>query len=591
MQDWRLLREYVEQGSETAFAQLVKTHLNLVYATCLREVREPALAEDATQVVFLILARKANSIREGTPLAGWLFNTARFTAKNALKRETRRRIHEQRATEEAMSALPGEDATWSHIEPILHAGLAGLSAGDREAVLLRYYQAKSLKDTGEALGISEDAARMRVTRATEKLRRHFGKQGFAVTSVALAALLSARAAQAAPAQCLSRVLSTAPGGTPALANASLTAHLQGALRAMLLVKLKAATMFAVGTVLVLGGGGLLWQHSSGHSEVRPAAAHSAKAVAGHGEVPQIGPTPRPRVASLPARAANREARRPVMTSSSSNRRSSGGPDETLSPLASTGPRHRELAFMWSDTSVGYHSGGGHSERAVRLRPVRTYKVPAALHFMPKAPVQSLTPGSKSPMLNQLRTGAFSVASPPNGVSATAPASAKVAASSLPGGTGAVSQPGAIGGGAPTGDAVAEPVIRPRKAGKLKGDKVQHTKPLRGRVVKIEESDSAITIKAAGRVGPPINVADDAVISVDSQSSQLDSLRPGMKVIIQTGDGLKAQSIAASTVETAADKVARKLHRAERKLARSQPGDKQGGFPQSNPSKEMPGGPH
>ena len=96
MHDWQLLREYLDNNSQEAFAGLVERHINLVYSTCLREVHDATLAEDVTQVVFLLLVKKAPALREGTVLSGWLFQTARFVSKDALKQEARRQQREQR---------------------------------------------------------------------------------------------------------------------------------------------------------------------------------------------------------------------------------------------------------------------------------------------------------------------------------------------------------------------------------------------------------------------------------------------------------------------------------------------------------------
>src|SRR5258706_5947057 len=90
MDDVQLLREYATRNSEAAFEHLVVRHINLVYSTALRQVRDPQLAQEVTQAAFILLARKARSIHEGTILSGWVFKTARFTALRALRGELRR---------------------------------------------------------------------------------------------------------------------------------------------------------------------------------------------------------------------------------------------------------------------------------------------------------------------------------------------------------------------------------------------------------------------------------------------------------------------------------------------------------------------
>src|SRR5688572_4956748 len=97
MCDRELLHEYVERRSEQAFAELVARHINLVYATALRRVRDSHLAEDVAQSVFILLARKAGSIREGEALAGWLYRATCFIAASAVRAERRRRDREAEA--------------------------------------------------------------------------------------------------------------------------------------------------------------------------------------------------------------------------------------------------------------------------------------------------------------------------------------------------------------------------------------------------------------------------------------------------------------------------------------------------------------
>src|SRR6476646_5268777 len=97
MDDWQCLSEYVHEGSQSAFREVVARHVDLVYATCRRVVRDAHLAEDATQAVFVILAKKARTIRRHTSLVGWLHNTARYVSCNALRVAANRRRHEMEA--------------------------------------------------------------------------------------------------------------------------------------------------------------------------------------------------------------------------------------------------------------------------------------------------------------------------------------------------------------------------------------------------------------------------------------------------------------------------------------------------------------
>src|SRR5580700_12128929 len=130
--DQQLIRDYVERGSQAAFAQLVERHQSLVYSTCLREVNDTALAEDVTQVVLLLLAMKAPSLKGHSAVAGWLFQTARFASRNARRKEVcRKRAEHQAAEEQKMSSAQSVDRWWESAEPILNRALLSLRPGER----------------------------------------------------------------------------------------------------------------------------------------------------------------------------------------------------------------------------------------------------------------------------------------------------------------------------------------------------------------------------------------------------------------------------------------------------------------------------
>ena len=243
-EDGRLLRQYREQGSEAAFARLAARHLSFVYATCLRETENAALAEEAAQVVFLLLARKAPLVRPGQSLSGWLFQTARFVARNARRREERRKAWEERAMEQMPSAEGESDALWDRLSPTLNDALASLGTKDREAVLLRFADGLSFPELGAALGTSEDAARMRLNRAIDRLRRFFAKEGVTLSAAVLIGLLADRITQAAPAH-LAEGLSSGAG----LTSPALQLHLNEILRALTMAKLKLAAIVGLSALL------------------------------------------------------------------------------------------------------------------------------------------------------------------------------------------------------------------------------------------------------------------------------------------------------------------------------------------------------
>jgi len=202
--DLMLLREFASSRSETAFAALVSRHLNLVYSVALRQVHDPHLAREVSQTVFIILARKAGVLGDKTILPGWLCRTARYAAADALKSQRRRRQREQELymqpePQAGLSAPAGPEAeTWAHIAPLLDGAMERLGQKDHDALVLRFFENKPFAEVGAALGASEDAAKMRVNRALEKLRKFFAKRGVTLGTAAIAGALAAQAETAAP---------------------------------------------------------------------------------------------------------------------------------------------------------------------------------------------------------------------------------------------------------------------------------------------------------------------------------------------------------------------------------------------------------
>ncbi len=245
LNDHQLLARYVEENSQDAFAELVARHLNFVYSAALRQVRAGQLAEDVAQTVFANLARKARSLPRNVVLAGWLHRDTRFAALDLLRSENRGQAREQEAV--AMNTLnPDAAPDWEQLRPLLDAALDQLSAPDRNALLLRFFEQRSLKEVGVALGSGEDAARKRVSRALEKLRWLLNRRGVTTSASALSVAMTAHGIQAAPA-----------GLAATIVPASLAAGLTGAggftiskfIQSLLMTKLKTT---AVATLMAAG---------------------------------------------------------------------------------------------------------------------------------------------------------------------------------------------------------------------------------------------------------------------------------------------------------------------------------------------------
>lgn len=279
MTDRELLRRYATDGPDAhdAFAALVRIHAGWVYAVARRRVGDRALAEDVTQAAFIVLAQKGKRLPPGTPLAPWLFRVTTFAASRALRDESRRRRHEARAAAERCMATtanapdePGDAIRWDALAPVLDEAVESLASTDRRAVLLRFYQQLPLAEVGRSLGISEDAARKRVSRAVERLRRRLASLGVRAARATPAAALAAgllehattQASAAAVAAHASRwavVSTTADGGGAAgaagAASTTSTELAKGAINMILWNHTKAAVAAVLTIAVVLVGVG------------------------------------------------------------------------------------------------------------------------------------------------------------------------------------------------------------------------------------------------------------------------------------------------------------------------------------------------
>jgi RNA polymerase sigma factor (sigma-70 family) len=199
--DNELLRRYVEEQSQTAFAELVARHIDLVYGAALRRVGGDAhSAHDVTQKVFITLARKAASVMRHPSLLGWLHTSTRYAATNLVREQQRRVAREQISTGEESVAGSEAPADWEQLRPWIDDALDGLGKRERAAVLMRFFAGQSWAQIGATLRVSEDAARKRVNYALERLRKTLARRGVTSSAVALGtALAQAPATVAAPA--------------------------------------------------------------------------------------------------------------------------------------------------------------------------------------------------------------------------------------------------------------------------------------------------------------------------------------------------------------------------------------------------------
>jgi len=245
--DQELLRSFVQARSEDAFRQMVKRHLSLVFATARRILGDPQLAEEVTQSVFLLLTRKAGGIGSHQPLAGWLYHTARHQALNVSRSEGRRRQREQSAAAMQTNETSPEPE-WITAE--LEGAMEELPAEDRDALVLRFLDNRQLRELGTELGISEEAARKRVSRALEKLRGIFGKRGIALSTGLLTSTLAAQAGAGVPSGLGATIVATALTGLTAASSTVLTAT-QATTTIMNLLNLK-TTAAILGAAAVTG---------------------------------------------------------------------------------------------------------------------------------------------------------------------------------------------------------------------------------------------------------------------------------------------------------------------------------------------------
>lgn len=239
-EDAELLRRYAESRSEEAFAELVRRRIGLVYSVAWRQTRDAHRAEDVVQAVFTDLARKAAVLARRPVLVGWLYRSAHYAAADIVRAELRRARREEKAhlMQTLLADDPADDA-WQKVRPLLDAAMGDLSARDRDAILLRFFDDRSFGEIGTRLALSEGAARMRVERALDQLHAALARRGVTSTAATLGAALAGQGALAAPSGLAAAVtgaaLASAAGGGSALFSLMAVSKLQAGLVAALAV--------------------------------------------------------------------------------------------------------------------------------------------------------------------------------------------------------------------------------------------------------------------------------------------------------------------------------------------------------------------
>jgi len=266
LDDIELLREYVERDSEAAFAALVERHINKIYSVTLRRTGNPHQAEEITQAVFVILARKARQLSRGVILYSWLYKTARLTSAAFIRGEIRRTRREQEACMQNVNET-SESEVWPQIAPLLDSALAALNETDRRALMLRFFYGKSMKEIGANLDANEDATKKRVGRALEKLQNYFFKHGVRSTTSALENAILANSVLVAPAA-LAKSVTAVAIAKGATASTSTLTLIKGALKIMAWTKAKIAVVAGVAVILATGTTTVMVRHLEHSSRAR-----------------------------------------------------------------------------------------------------------------------------------------------------------------------------------------------------------------------------------------------------------------------------------------------------------------------------------
>ena len=247
--DQKLLREYAERRSETAFTELVRRHVDLVHSAAFRMTGQAPAAQDVSQAVFLALAQNAARLVDHPVLSGWLHCTARNLAAKSVRAAVRRQHHEQEAATVNQLLSANTEPPWADIAPHLDAALGELDDPERDAIMLRYFEKKSAPEMAAQIGISAEAAQKRVNRAVERLRQLFASRGISAGAGGLVAVISANAVQGAPAG-LAATISTATLASAVVSNSTI---ITATTKTIAMTALQKTLITATAAIVVSGG--------------------------------------------------------------------------------------------------------------------------------------------------------------------------------------------------------------------------------------------------------------------------------------------------------------------------------------------------
>ena len=359
----RLLADYVANGSEAAFRELVTRYLDLVYSAAIRLVNgDTHMAQDVVQTVFVDLARLARTFSKEAMLGGWLHRHTCFVAATLLRGERRRRSRERQVAE--MNALNNQtDSNLAQLAPVLDEAINQLGAEDRKAILLRFFEQRDFRSVGEALGTSENAAQKRVSRALDELRMLLRHRGVAVSAVALGTALAGQTVVAAPAGLAASISAAALAN--AVAGGTFTSSL---LKIMTTLQTKVAVSSVV-AVIALGTFSFTLHRSQiklrqenqslrqQFGQLEQQAAEAERLLELHTNGKTLDESQVPESPALAERAARAKKEMADLRSEVARLRSEQEEQTNVPALALLGPMGQLMARIWEGTNPFTMSGG------------------------------------------------------------------------------------------------------------------------------------------------------------------------------------------------------------------------------------------